>query len=69
MNKKFQEIAEKAGVLKVRATSDGVVEYIRPEVEKFAELIILECAKACEDPACNTLESPLELINQHFGIE
>ena len=47
-------------------------EEIMPQLQRFelklAELLMHECAKACEDPACNTTESPMDLIKQHFGI-
>jgi len=37
--------------------------------ERYAKLIMAECAVACDDEQCNTLCSPKALINMHFGIE
>lgn len=67
MNEIIKELLEQAG-FELHYESDGTFSHSQ-QFEKFAELIMQECAKACEDDACNTLESPMELINQHFGID
>jgi hypothetical protein len=77
MNKKIRELAEQAG-----AKDDGDYwgdEYFtlkgEEDIEKFAQLIILECVNACLK-ATNE-DSPVHLVSiayadnvkKHFGIE
>jgi hypothetical protein len=68
MSKKIKELADKAGV-----TIDGM-GYGEGYVEKFANLIILECAKVAQDerdaPTLNYRPSvkTAEAIKRHFGL-
>lgn len=66
MNQQIKELATSARLSYVM-TPDR--PYIEDDLQKFAELIMDECAKACCDPDCNTLMSPLDLIKQHFGMQ
>lgn len=61
MNERIKELAKQAG--------QGESFHIPPEfVEKFAELIVLECAVIV-----GSMEEPhqdiAKLIKQHFGVE
>ena len=59
MNNRIKELLEQAGVKFVVMPKDT-------EYEKFAELIVLECARIA-DTAEPFLAS--DLIKQHFGVE
>ena len=59
MNERIKELLEQAGVKFVVMPKDT-------EYEKFAKLIVLECAKVA-DSAEPFLAS--DLIKQHFGVE
>jgi hypothetical protein len=47
MNERIRELAEQAGHRYYPSSNSGPlrVEYLTPELEKFAELIVLECMK------------------------
>jgi hypothetical protein len=73
MNERIKELAEQAG--STHKQSLGVYQFYGDELEKFAELIVKECAMVCEsvtDPG-----TPLHLVSlgyaqklkQHFGVE
>jgi hypothetical protein len=67
MIKRIQELAEQAGFSKDKydlywdddANAEGV------DLEKFAELIIIECAEI----ALREEHDPYECIKKHFGVE
>ena len=59
MNKRIKELLEQSGVKFVVMPKDT-------EYEKFAKLIVLECAEIA-DTAEPFLAS--DLIKQHFGVE
>lgn len=67
MNKRILELAKQSGLIKYE--SDGKME----EVEKFAELIVWECAKEAFNFWCyqddSNDESAQSHIKKHFGIE
>lgn len=67
MNKRILELAKQSGLIQYE--SDSKME----EVEKFAELIVRECAKEafnfwCYQVDCSD-ESAQSHIKKHFGIE
>ena len=68
MNKRIQELAHEAGLPTYNP------EGIPTKLEKFAELIVKECAKFLEDNSgyseCNYAwhPEPEELL-EHFGVE
>jgi hypothetical protein len=64
MNPRVKELAEQAG---------GVV-LAGSEIQKFAELIVRECAKVCRDqPNVYALKADRDncavAIEEHFGVE
>jgi hypothetical protein len=79
MNKRMRELAEQAGMLRdkfglyqdARDPDDGV------DLEKFAELIVRECARACLDEGAKwrgeqditDFKLCARVIKEHFGVE
>ena len=88
MNERIKELAEQAGlkyhnwITNESNIDDGDFKYPRLEdYEKFAELIVLECAKAIADDDlakdCDTflmdsyakgIRYSAEVIKEHFGV-
>lgn len=67
MNEKIKELAEQAGLYKLRMSDELVLSETEDQVmEKFAELIVLKCAEIA-DTAEPFLSS--DLIKQHFGVD
>ena len=81
MNKRIKELAEQAGMVNIldehaSEYGNGMFENTPyPELEKFAELIVRECAQVCleqRDPAnlnYKPSEKFAEAVKQHFGVE
>jgi hypothetical protein len=76
MNERIRELAEQAGHRYYPSSNSGPlrVEYLTPELEKFAELIVKECIAQCEKNAEHEwLGSGSKLsafnIKEHFGVE
>jgi hypothetical protein len=76
MNKRIRELAEQAG--STHKQNLGVYQFYADELDKFAELLIKECAQVCQTmpplgPYKNvqvaTLEDACTLILEHFGVE
>ena len=70
MNERIRELAEQAGIYKLDL-SDETEYWI---IEKFAELIVKECAKVCRDqPNVYALKADRDncaiAIEEHFGVE
>jgi len=63
MNQRIQQLAEQAGYEK---DMFGIGHWDMPECQKFAELIVRECANVAE-----TAEpyQTSDLILKHFGVE
>ena len=63
MNKRIKLLAEQAGFVPTELTSVG------PSVEKFAELIVRECADIVDNHGRWILYDKLAVkIKQHFGV-
>ena len=70
MNERIKELAEQAG--STHKQNLGVYQFYTDELEKFAELIVRECMRLCQeciDDGCVEAEEPLSKIKQHFGVE
>jgi hypothetical protein len=72
MNERILELAKQAGHRYYPSSNSGPlrVEYLTPELEKFAELIVRECVKVAMRSVSN--DEPKEawyLIQEHFGVE
>ena len=68
MNERIKELAEQAGFFPMELTQVG------PSVEKFAELIVQECAKVIlETPVKYTEIDIMHIIRdnvkEHFGVK
>lgn len=78
MNERIKQLAEQAGILKEQTVKakivkneDGtwtsILEY--PDLEKFAELIVKECADEADKCAERGSWMAGYRIKQHFGVE
>lgn len=56
MNEKIKELANKAGY------NDQIYEISKEGLDKFAELIVRECALQCVH------NEDMDLIEKHFGV-
>ena len=64
MNKRIQELAEQAGYEYGSYDPYGLFDR-----EKFAELIVLECARKVDDMIDNGWYADTDELKKHFGIE
>ena len=86
MNERIRELAEQAGHRYYPSSNSGPlrVEYLTPELEKFAELIVRECAELIDNKVTitaaetydevfvakfDTKELCAKQIREHFGVE
>jgi hypothetical protein len=78
MNERIKQLAEQAGAVfeKTNGLNDCPQDsLVGDEIEKFAELIVQECAQVClaqRDPANLNYKPSVkfaEAITQHFGVE
>ena len=75
MNERIRQLAEQAG--STHKQNLGVYQFYTDELEKFAELIVRECADICNKiyfdryPDAEDFERSEEgdAIKQHFGVE
>ena len=71
MNERIKELAEQAGFI----IEDGEIyanecfHEITKDLEKFAELIVKECAKIADDNFNKGFCPVGDYIKQHFGVE
>lgn len=72
MNEKIKQLAEQANVLDVTWPELGLTPWIknRNQVEKFAELIIKECAEIARVYSEEGVEfNGGDAIKEHFGVK
>ena len=79
MNDRIRLLAEQAGHRFIPSSNSGPlrVEYLTPEIEKFAELIVAECRTVINDVYHKTpleLCGPLltadeEIMNHFYGVD
>jgi len=83
MNERILELAKEAGLSYIPSSNSGPlrVEYLFPELEKFAELIVKECIQVLldrkyEDPYDSAemlvnqgLQTGVEVISEKFGVQ
>ena len=62
MNKRIRELAEQAGII---PGIMGMNRFTHFDPEKFAQLIVQECA----DIALREEHDPYECIKKHFGVK
>lgn len=75
MNERIFELAEQAGCDILFnddgsgiAKEDGIFFDVE-SFEKFAELIVKECAKLADEPTSHPFQSYGVMIKEHFGVE
>jgi hypothetical protein len=78
MNERIKQLAKQAGINLTPAQFSGVLEDEVDEftLEKFAELIVRECAESLWTEECHNSDLALEefeknskKIRKHFGVE
>ena len=76
MNNQIRELAEQAGFVLWNdedwKPESQVIDWSSvydKELEKFAELIVKECAELADEPTSRPYESYGEKIKKHFGVE
>lgn len=71
MNERIQELLVQSGLL--INVSEYRVNELDPNIKKFAELIVKECAKYVKNTNCFTYASQADLcaerMKQHFGVK
>jgi hypothetical protein len=73
MNERIKELALQAGHRYYPSSNSGPlrVEYLTPELEKFAELIVRECADIFDKDEMELAYTEREIhrtIKEHFGV-
>jgi hypothetical protein len=71
MNERILELAEQAEHRYYPSSNSGPlrVEYLTPELEKFAELIVKECASVNYNSPFQDGEFHAREVLEHFGVE
>ena len=80
MKERIRELAEQAGVFAGDFTGAGLYSiHNKDEVEKFAELIVLECESVAKNPQWysespsdgwrNPIRHVCNVMKEHFGVE
>lgn len=81
MNERIRELAEQAGAATILFNREGHYYIIKPELQKFAELIIKECLDVMDTTSKKALEQFTYMgddvptfhhqfeIKKHFGVE
>ena len=68
MNERIDKLMYHAG-LTAQGCWDEMDEYDRKAIEKFAELIVRECAEICYNRDYTDGSAYGEAIEEHFGVE
>ena len=73
MNERIEHCLYQAG-LTAQGCWDELDDYARQNIEKFAELIVRECAQVCRDqPNIYAMKADRDncaiAIEEHFGVE
>ena len=71
MNQQTEALAKQAAEYAIEFATQDQEQYIPKLMEKFAELIIQECAGISEDGFDDELDGQeiCDRIKQHFGVE
>ena len=73
MNERIRTLAEQAGFRSDVTVTDGNNKRIDTKtsiaLEKFAELVVRECAKLADEPTSRPFQSYGVMIKEHFGVE
>ena len=71
MNERIKQLAEKAGAV---YSNDHAVSLLDNEIEKFAQLIVQECAEVIFETPVKYTEIDImhiirDRVREHFGVE
>ena len=71
MNERIKELAEQAGAV---YSNDHAVSLLDDEIEKFAQLIVRECAEVIFETPVKYTEIDImhiirDRVKEHFGVE
>ena len=72
MNERIRELADEAGLRFTQLMSNPMVPVVdgkETDLEKFAELIVKECAELANEETSLPYDSYSEKIKKHFGVE
>ena len=78
MNKRIKELAKQTGYIWHASGDPQIYEFTPEKLEKFAELIVRECAKVCDDLDIDDWGDKSfddgtyycsRAIKKHFGVE
>jgi c-di-GMP-binding flagellar brake protein YcgR len=70
MNKRIRELAKQTGYIWHASGEPQIYEFTPEKLEKFAELIVLECVSVVEDTNDRHRRDYFAAkIKQHFGIQ
>jgi hypothetical protein len=71
MNERIRQLAEQAGAVKVwEWASDDVLDTKNMDAEKFAELIVRECARVYWNIDDGEIHGEyVNALKKHFGVE
>ena len=69
MNERIRELAKQTGYIWHASGDPQVYEFTPNKLEKFAELIVRECAEIASNPAPGCHSSFGNIILEHFGVE
>ena len=78
MNKRIKELAKQTGYIWHASGDPQIYEFTPEKLEKFAELIVRECAKVCDDLDIDDWGDKSfddgtyycsRAIKNHFGVE
>jgi hypothetical protein len=71
MNERIKELANEAGGQYPKGVHPGAIMFYPKQFEKFAELIVRECAQYVEDKFdfCGDEIIIAEKLREHFGVE
>ena len=70
MNERIRELRRQATLVETYTSHNGSVhEGKSVDLEKFAELIVKECAGIADEPTSQPFRSYGEKIKEHFGVE
>jgi len=72
MNERIKELAKQAGLEfddDLALEPEPIYYTSQKDLEKFAELIVRECAEQVKNLHANKRISGAEIIREHFGVE
>ena len=70
MNERIKELAKQTGYIWHASGDPQIYEFTPEKLEKFAELIVQECANIAARNQTEDMDWDIgEIIKEHFGVE